>query len=85
MVAQDLRAHVLPYLDRMSRREDVLPYLLDERRPNSPLAIETLYVCGYPAEAHEWLTHEITTTIYRSHREPLEILQRRLKSLEERV
>ena len=84
-VAQDLTAYLLPYMDRVSSREAVLQQLLHERRPNSPLAIETAYVCGHPAEAHEWMAHEITTTIYRSQREPLEQLQRRLRSLEESV
>jgi hypothetical protein len=84
-VAQDLTAHLLPYLDRVSSREAILQQLLQERRPNSPLAIETAYICGHPAEAHEWMAHEIATTIYRSQREPLEQLQRRLRSLEESV
>jgi hypothetical protein len=84
-VTQDLTTHLLPYLDRVSSREAILQQLLHERRPNSPLAIETAYVCGYPVEAHEWIVHEITTTIYRSQREPLEQLQRRLRSLEQSV
>ena len=81
-VTQDLTAYLLPYLDLVSSREAILQQLLRERYPNSPLAIETVYVCGHPAEAYKWLAHEITTTIYRSHREPLENLQRRLRSLE---
>jgi hypothetical protein len=81
-VAQDLTAHLLPYMDRVSSRQAVLQQLLRERRPNSPLAIETAYVCGHPAEAHAWMAHEIATTLYRSQREPLEQLQRRLRSLE---
>ena len=84
-LTQDLTAYLLAYMDQISSREAILQELLHERRPNSPLAIETAYVCGHPAEAHEWLAHEITTTIYRSHREPMENLQRRLRSLEESV
>ncbi len=80
-VEQDVATQVLPYLDRFEQLETILQHLVQERRPNSALAIKTLYVYGYQQQARAWVAEEIATTIYRGHRQQMLLAQATLDSL----
>lgn len=85
-VQEQVVRYVLPYLDRITDRDTILQQILLERVPgsplaNSPLAIKTLFVCGYQQQAREWIEHEIATTPYRWQRESMQALQLELESL----
>jgi hypothetical protein len=74
-VKDDLVTYVLPYLDRMESLEAIIGYLLHRRRPNSALAISTVFACGYQEEARQWLAHELATTTSRAHRQQMESIR----------
>jgi hypothetical protein len=78
LVEQDITSYVLPYLDRIDTIEDILRQLIQEREPNSALAIETLVVYGHREEAKQWIEDELATTIYRAQRQEMLELQARL-------
>jgi hypothetical protein len=74
-VAQDVKAYVLPYLDRVDSLHTIIQQLLQQRRPNSAQAISTVFACGYQTEARQWLAQELATTTSRVHREQLESIK----------
>ena len=70
-VKQDISQFVLPYLESIQSRDDILKQIIREHRPNDEQAIRTLFICGYQEEARQWIEEEISTTIYRTWRERL--------------
>jgi hypothetical protein len=70
-VMHDFASFVLPYLERIQSEDDILKLIIRERSPKSAEAIRTLSVCGYSAEANQWLEDEIANTIYSTWRQQL--------------
>lgn len=81
-VQEQVVRYVLPYLDRIVDRDTILQQILQERFPNSPLAIKTLFVCGYQQQAREWIEQELASTLYRRQRESMQVLQAELEALD---
>ena len=70
-VEQDFSQFIIPYLESIQSRDDILKQIIREHRPNDEQAIRTLFICGYQEEARQWIEEEISTTIYRTWRERL--------------
>jgi hypothetical protein len=74
-VTQDVKAYVLPYLDRIDSLHTIIQQLLQQRSPNSAQAISTVFACGYQTEARQWLAQELAATTSRVHRLQLESIE----------
>ncbi|HEX8427965.1 DUF4304 domain-containing protein [Hymenobacter sp.] len=70
-VKQNFSQFIIPYLESIQSRDDILKQIIWEHRPNDEMAIRTLFICGYQEEARQWIEDEINTTIYRKWREQL--------------
>ena len=70
-ISQDFSQFILPYLEKIQSRDDILKQIIREHRPNEEKAIRTLFICGYQEEARQWIEEEINNTIYRTWREQL--------------
>jgi len=70
-ISHDFSQFILPYLERIQSRDDILKQIIREHRPNEEKAIRTLFICGYQEEARQWIEEEISKTIYRTWREQL--------------
>jgi Domain of unknown function (DUF4304) len=70
-ISQDFSQFILPYLEKIQSRDDILKQIIREHTPNEEKAIRTLFICGYQEEARQWIEEEINKTIYRTWREQL--------------
>ncbi|MGY3090496.1 hypothetical protein ACVWYF_003551 [Hymenobacter sp. UYAg731] len=70
-ISQDFSQFILPYLEKIQSRDDILKQIIREHTPNEEKAIRTLFICGYQEEARQWIEEEINNTIYRTWREQL--------------
>ena len=70
-ISHDFSQFILPYLENIQSRDDILKQIIREHIPKEEKAIRTLFICGYQEEARQWIEEEISKTIYRTWREQL--------------